>query len=230
MDVTWFIWDDATDRHHTDLTSDDQSVFENYRPLHNEGSINSSIADLSRGQDQSSQNRMRITSKHLQRWLASWIAFIFIWCVDYVIVWINKTASVTDIFQFVLPVLLLMIVTSAFAEANGEGQRMIRSDCRMCICPTKDRLTILFFLNQQPLQMKVFNTGITYNAILGVILAFSVAFVSRIILDEVFIAKLLELTVEDPSFLISSWGGKDLDTTLKICYRNSLQVRIVKTT
>ncbi|XP_071109466.1 uncharacterized protein [Haliotis cracherodii] len=124
--------------------------------------------------------RLAVTSRFLQRWLSSWIAFIFIWCADYIIFWANHSATLTGILQFVFPLLVLLLICSAYAEVNAEGQRLIK-----CICPTESRLRLLQFFIQQPLQMQVFSFPITYNAILGVILAFSVAFASRIVLDEV---------------------------------------------
>ncbi|GAB1597620.1 uncharacterized protein LOC115210894 isoform X1 [Argonauta hians] len=124
--------------------------------------------------------RMRTTSSYLQRWLASWIVLIVLWCANYIIFWMSHKATLLGIVEFLLPLLLLLLVASAFAEANAEGQRMIR-----CICPTEDRLFLLLFLNQQPLQMTVFNFALTYNAIVGILLAFSVAFASKVIMDEV---------------------------------------------
>ncbi|XP_033726648.1 uncharacterized protein LOC117316219 [Pecten maximus] len=129
-------------------------------------------------------HRMRITSTCLQRWLASWILFVLLWCGDYILYWISHDAIIWEVVECTIPLLLLLIVCSAFAEANGEGQRMIR-----CICPTEARLKLLYFLTQQPLQMHVFNFSITYNAIFGVVAAFAVAFASRIILDEVYSGK-----------------------------------------
>lgn len=124
--------------------------------------------------------RMRVTSLNLQRWLASWIVFIVVWCGNYIIFWMSNPPTLLGIAEFLLPLLLLLLISSAFAEANAEGQRMIR-----CICPTEERIFLLLFLNQQPLQMTVFNFALTYNAIVGVILAFSVAFASKIIMDVV---------------------------------------------
>lgn len=125
-------------------------------------------------------SRMRFTSLCLQRWLASWIAFVGIWVSDYVIYWLSHSPGVLDILQFVAPMLLIVVLCSAYAEANGEGQLMIH-----CICPTKDRYGLLNFLHRQPLQMQVFSLSVSYNAMLTVILAFAVAFSSRLILDEV---------------------------------------------
>ncbi|KAK3087919.1 hypothetical protein FSP39_012441 [Pinctada imbricata] len=101
-------------------------------------------------------NRMRITSQYLQRWFASWSIFMFIWCADFIVYWLSNSATIIDILEFSIPLMLLFILTVAYAECNGEGQRMIR----------------------------VFSFSVTYNTIFGVVLAFVVAFASRIILDE----------------------------------------------
>ena len=69
---------------------------------------------------------MRITSKCLQRWLASWIAFVAVWCADYVIYWLSHSPNILEIMEFIAPMLLLLVLCSAYAEANSEGQSMIR--------------------------------------------------------------------------------------------------------
>ncbi|XP_052250973.1 uncharacterized protein LOC127858119 [Dreissena polymorpha] len=125
-------------------------------------------------------SRMRYVSQSLQRWLASWMAFVLIWAADYVIYWLSHSPSILEIIEFLAPMLLLLVLGSAYAEANGEGQSMIS-----CICPTKDRYNLMGFLHTQPLQMQVFNMSISYRAILTVLLAFAVAFASRLILDEI---------------------------------------------
>ena len=69
---------------------------------------------------------MRITSKCLERWLFSWSMFIIIYCADYIIYWISYKAQLVGIFQCVIPLALLFLLSAAFAQANGDGQRMIR--------------------------------------------------------------------------------------------------------
>ncbi|XP_064597182.1 uncharacterized protein LOC135463710 [Liolophura sinensis] len=126
--------------------------------------------------------RMRVTSMCLQRWLSSWIAFVVLWCANYIIYWTSHDATIIAIVEFIIPLLMIPLLASAYAEANTEGQRMIRS-----ICPVQERLALLFYLSQQPLQMTIFNFPVTYQGIVGVIAAFSVAFASRIVLDEVLV-------------------------------------------
>ena len=68
---------------------------------------------------------MRFVSHCLQRWLASWLAFVVLWCADYVIYWLSHSPSILEILAFVAPMLLLLLLCSAYAEANGEGQNLI---------------------------------------------------------------------------------------------------------
>lgn len=42
------------------------------------------------------------------------------------IYWLSHSPSLLDVFQFVAPMLLILVLCSAYAEANGEGQVMIR--------------------------------------------------------------------------------------------------------
>lgn len=62
----------------------------------------------------------------LQRWLSSWIAFVVLWCANYIIYWTSHDATIIAIVEFIIPLLLIPLLASAYAEANTEGQRMIR--------------------------------------------------------------------------------------------------------
>lgn len=124
--------------------------------------------------------RLCVTSRYLQRWLASWIAFVVIWDSYFIIYWTSHQASLIDILQFIVPLLLLLLLCSAYAEVNAEGQRLLKT-----ICPLENRLALIFYFNQAPLSVKVFSFSVSYNAMMTVILGFSVAFASRMILDEI---------------------------------------------
>ncbi|KAK7502854.1 hypothetical protein BaRGS_00005803, partial [Batillaria attramentaria] len=124
--------------------------------------------------------RLSVTSRFLQRWLASWITFVVIWDGYFVIYWTSHQASLIGILEFIVPLILLLLLCSAYAEVNAEGQRLLTT-----ICPLEERLAVIFYFNQQPLCVKVFSFTVTYNAMMTVILGFSVAFASRMILDEI---------------------------------------------
>ncbi|CAH1772979.1 unnamed protein product [Owenia fusiformis] len=124
-------------------------------------------------------SRLRATSLSLQRWLSSWVMFIMIWSINYIIFWISHEATLLGIIEFIIPLFLLPLIASAFAEVNMEGSRMLR-----CICPTDERMDLLFYLLQQPLAITIFGYPLTYSSIVTVISALVLAFTSRLILDE----------------------------------------------
>ncbi|XP_064652183.1 uncharacterized protein LOC135502918 isoform X2 [Lineus longissimus] len=124
--------------------------------------------------------RLRTTSRIMQRWLASWITFIIFYDLTYIIYWLNHAATFIGIAEFIIPLLLLPLVCSAYAEVNFEGQRMLR-----CICPTENRIKMLYYMNLQPLRMTVFGFSVNYSALLKVFSAILLAFASRLILDEI---------------------------------------------
>ncbi|XP_013380973.1 uncharacterized protein LOC106152049 [Lingula anatina] len=126
-------------------------------------------------------SRLRATSLAMQRWLASWIFFITLWSANYVIYWLSHPATIAGILEVALPLCLLPLVCSAFAEVNNEATRLVK-----CVCPTGERLGLLSYLEKYPLEMTLFGYRLSYGDILKVILAFALAFSSRIILDEVF--------------------------------------------
>lgn len=70
------------------------------------------------------QNDKRDQIKYLQRWLASWIAFVVIWDSCFIIYWTKHNASLLGIVEFMVPLFLLLLVSSAYAEVNAEGQRL----------------------------------------------------------------------------------------------------------
>ncbi|XP_076453627.1 uncharacterized protein LOC143288860 [Babylonia areolata] len=124
--------------------------------------------------------RLSVTSRYLQRWLASWIVFVVMWDGYFIIFWTSHAATLTDILQFIVPLIILLLVCSAYAEVNAEGQRLLKT-----ICPYDERLPVVYYFNQYPLTVGVFSIPVTYNTMVTAILAFSVAFASRMILDEI---------------------------------------------
>lgn len=82
------------------------------------------------------QRRLCVTSRYLQRWLASWITFVVLWDGYFIIYWTSHKASLVGILQFVVPLLLLLLICSAYAEVNAEGQRLLKVRHYMCVCLT----------------------------------------------------------------------------------------------
>ncbi|KAI0228275.1 hypothetical protein LSAT2_021254 [Lamellibrachia satsuma] len=100
--------------------------------------------------------RLRTTSMALQRWLVAWVFYILLGSGSFIMYWVSHDATLMDISQFILPILLLPLVCSAFAEVNNEGIRMV----------------------------KAFGFAINYSTIVTALGALGLAFCSRIILDE----------------------------------------------
>ncbi|XP_023217565.1 uncharacterized protein LOC111619963 [Centruroides sculpturatus] len=123
--------------------------------------------------------RLRLSSAALQRWFVSFISLVILWCATYLVYWLKNPASASDIVQFMVPLIILILLSSALAEVNMEGQRMTR-----CICPTEERLKLLQFLSQSPLVMPMYGFPMTHGTIITVIFAILVGFTSRIIITE----------------------------------------------
>lgn len=123
--------------------------------------------------------RLRLSSAALQRWFVSLISLVILWCGTYLVYWLKNPASASDILQFIVPLIILILLSSALAEVNMEGQRMAK-----CICPTEERLRLLQFLNQSPLVMPMYGFPMTHGTIITVIFAILVGFTTRIIITE----------------------------------------------
>ncbi|KAK3763063.1 hypothetical protein RRG08_014851 [Elysia crispata] len=108
--------------------------------------------------------RLCSTSRLLQRWMLNLISFILMWCALLIIYWTNHEANWLGLFEFIIPLFILYLLSSAYAEVNFEGQRIIR-----CVLPTQERLSILYYMQAAPLELKVFSFSLSYNAIMTVV-------------------------------------------------------------
>ena len=96
------------------------------------------------------QVRLCMSSLALQRWLTMWIVFILFWAAMFLVQLSSTEASIVDIVQFVLFIVVVPLLCSAYGEVNYESKRMIRR-----ICPTPWRVAMLFYMDQMPPQMQV---------------------------------------------------------------------------
>lgn len=78
----------------------------------------------------SSQSRLKMSSMALQRWMMSIISLVVMWLAMNLVIWLNINPSLIDLANFFLPLSLLPLLASAYAEVNQEGQRLIK----VCIC------------------------------------------------------------------------------------------------
>ncbi|KAG8194648.1 hypothetical protein JTE90_003121 [Oedothorax gibbosus] len=123
--------------------------------------------------------RLRFSSCALQRWYASFVSLVLLRCSTYLVHWLGHPATVFDILQFALPLILLIVLSTAIAEVNFEGQRVLR-----CIYPTERRIKPLQYMALNALQMSVYGFGMTHGTIVTVVFAMLAGFVSKIVITE----------------------------------------------
>jgi len=126
------------------------------------------------------QCSLRLSSSAFKRWLICFMCFCIIWTGICLIKWLTVTQTVLDVFLFLIPLVWFPIVISAIAEVNNEGQRMVRF-----ICPTEDRLRMLMFLNDAPLQMAIYGFSIKYSTVVTTLFGLMAALMSGVVLQEI---------------------------------------------
>ena len=125
---------------------------------------------------------LRLTSALTQRWISSFMCCVFLWCVICLIQWIyDKNPSVISLFEFILPLIILAVVCGVFSETNFEGSKLMGT-----IAPLQERLDMMQYIKNNPLQMRIYGFVLDYSAELTFIGAFAVGFLSQIILHEIF--------------------------------------------
>ncbi|GFY41882.1 uncharacterized protein TNIN_290451 [Trichonephila inaurata madagascariensis] len=123
--------------------------------------------------------RLRFSSYALQRWYASFVSLVLLRCSTYLVHWLGHPATMYDILQFALPLIMLVVLSTAIAEVNFEGQRLLRS-----IYPNELRIKPLQYMNLNPLQITVYGFGMTHGTIVTVVFAMLVGFVTKIVITE----------------------------------------------
>ncbi|KAK3777268.1 hypothetical protein RRG08_013470 [Elysia crispata] len=124
--------------------------------------------------------RLSSTSRLLQRWMSSVISIVLLWCALYILYWTGNSVTWLGLLTFALPLVMLYLLTSAYAEVNFEAGRIIK-----CVLPTPERMDSLDHMQNQPPELKVFSFTISYNAITTVVAGVAVSFATSIILEQV---------------------------------------------
>ena len=125
---------------------------------------------------------LRLTSALIQRWTASFVTCTFIWCTNCLLDWLDeKNPTFSNIFKFILPLIILAVVCGIFAETNAEGRKLLIS-----ITPLEERMAMLSYIQFNPLQMNIYGFVIDYSIELKFIGAFGIGFLSQIIIHELF--------------------------------------------
>lgn len=126
-------------------------------------------------------NNLKLISNLTQRWMFSIISSILVWCLSCLIGWIGqKNPSLTSVLQFIVPLLVLAVIFGTYAEANAEGNKIIQF-----IHPLEERIRMLNYLKQTPLQIRMYGFPLDYSAEVTFMSAISIGFLSQIIFHEI---------------------------------------------
>ncbi len=121
---------------------------------------------------------LRLTSALTQRWTFLLVTCTFIWCTNCLLNWLyEKDISFTNIFQFILPLIMVAVVCGIFAETNAEGRKLL-----IAISPLEERINMLSYIQNNPLQINFYGFVINYSIQLKFIMAFGIGFLSQIII------------------------------------------------
>lgn len=123
---------------------------------------------------------VRLASVALQRWMTSILGLVTAWSAIRMVIWLSHTPSLYGVCMFILPLMLLPLLASSYAEVNYEGVKVIQS-----ILPTEKRVPLFQYLYGHPIQMTTYGHALSYGTIGTVVAAILAAFASKILLQEV---------------------------------------------
>ena len=126
-------------------------------------------------------NNLKLVSNLTQRWMFSLITIILMWCLSCLIGWIdNKNPNLASVLAFITPLLILAVIFGTYAEANAEGNKIWQ-----VIHPLNERIKMLNYLRQTPLQLRMYGFALDYSAEVKFMSAISIGFLSQIIFHEI---------------------------------------------
>lgn len=126
-------------------------------------------------------SNLKLISNLTQRWVFTFLSTTLLWCVACLIGWIgNSNPSLISVIQFIVPLAILAVICGTFAECNAEGNKIIR-----VINPLEERIKMLYFMQQNPLQIRMYGFSLDYSAEVKFIGAISIGFLSQIIYHEI---------------------------------------------
>ncbi len=104
---------------------------------------------------------------------------VLFWSAMRMVYWLSHTPSMYGVLSFVLPLLLLPLLSSAYAEVNYEGIKVIQA-----IMPTPERVHMFQYMYGMPVQLTCYGHRISYGTMGTVLAAIMAAFASKILLQE----------------------------------------------
>lgn len=105
---------------------------------------------------------------------------VVVWLAMNLVLWLNYDPTLIDLANFFLPLALLPLLASAYAEVNQEGLRLLKF-----ICPVEERLQMLYVLQNNPLQMTVYGFTLSYSTITTAAFGILLAFASKVLIQEI---------------------------------------------
>ncbi|RUS76130.1 hypothetical protein EGW08_016100 [Elysia chlorotica] len=112
--------------------------------------------------------------------MTSIITFVMLWCTLFIIYLTNTTINWLCIFEMFVPLVILYLLASTYAEVNFEGERIVRF-----VLPTSERMGVLGHMRSDHPQLKVYSFNLSYNAIMTVVAGIAISFATSIVFDQV---------------------------------------------
>jgi len=124
-------------------------------------------------------NATRLSSNAFQRWMCFVTVTVLFWSAIRIVYWLSHTPTLYGVFSLILPLFILPLLASAYAEVNYQGFQVFQS-----IIPTKERTSLFRYLYGTKIQLNVYGYPVTYGTMGTVLAAILAAFASRILLQE----------------------------------------------
>ena len=103
---------------------------------------------------------VRLVSVALQRWMSTLVGLVCAWTAIRLAHWLSHTPTWYGVLMLIMPLLLLPLLSSSYAEVNYEGMKAVQS-----IFPTEARIHMIKYLYGQPIQMTVYSHDVSYGTI-----------------------------------------------------------------
>eukprot|EP00092_Neocalanus_flemingeri_P021440 GFUD01023246.1.p1 GENE.GFUD01023246.1~~GFUD01023246.1.p1 ORF type:complete len:436 (+),score=65.88 GFUD01023246.1:156-1463(+) len=123
---------------------------------------------------------VRMISVALQRWMSTIVGLVCAWTAIRLAHWLSHTPTWYGVLMLIMPLLLIPLLASSYAEVNYEGVKAVQS-----IFPIEGRIRLFRYLYGQPIQMTVYSHAVSYGTIGTVVAGILAAFTSKILIQEI---------------------------------------------
>ena len=73
------------------------------------------------------QATTRLTSNAFQRWMTIVTISVLFWCSIRIVYWLSHEPTLYGVLSLILPLLILPLMSAAYAEVNYEGRQVLQS-------------------------------------------------------------------------------------------------------